>query len=75
MGRVIGVLHRLRDAGNSLIVVEHDPQVMLAADRVLDLGPGPGERGGEVVFFGTPARAGALRRLPDGAVSERPQPA
>jgi excinuclease ABC subunit A len=53
MGRVVGVLHRLRDAGNSLIVVEHDPQVMLAADRILDLGPGPGERGGEVVFFGT----------------------
>ncbi|HEY6871287.1 MAG TPA: excinuclease ABC subunit UvrA [Geobacteraceae bacterium] len=55
MGRVIGVLQRLRDAGNTLLVVEHDPQVMLAADRVLDLGPGPGERGGEVVFFGTPA--------------------
>ena len=42
MQRVIGVLHRLRDAGNSLIVVEHDAQIMLAADRVLDLGPGPG---------------------------------
>ena len=55
MQRVIGVLHRLRDAGNSLIVVEHDDQIMLAADRVLDLGPGPGERGGKVVFFGSPA--------------------
>uniref|UniRef100_UPI00261FD5DF excinuclease ABC subunit UvrA n=1 Tax=Geobacter sp. TaxID=46610 RepID=UPI00261FD5DF len=55
MGRVIGVLRQLRDAGNTLLVVEHDPQVMLAADRLLDLGPGPGERGGEVVFFGTPA--------------------
>lgn len=54
MQRVIGILHRLRDSGNSLIVVEHDPQVMLAADRILDLGPGPGERGGRVVFFGTP---------------------
>ena len=54
MQRIIGVLHRLRDAGNSLIVVEHDPQMMLAADRVLDLGPGPGEHGGKVVFFGTP---------------------
>lgn len=52
--RVTGVLQRLRDAGNTLIVVEHDPQIMLAADRILDLGPGPGERGGEVVFFGTP---------------------
>ncbi|HTR56571.1 MAG TPA: excinuclease ABC subunit UvrA [Casimicrobiaceae bacterium] len=55
MGRIIGVMQRLRDAGNSLLVVEHDPQVMLAADRVLDIGPGPGERGGEIVFFGSPA--------------------
>ena len=55
MRRVVGVLHRLRDAGNTLLVVEHDAQVMLAADQVLDLGPGPGERGGEVVFFGPPA--------------------
>lgn len=54
MGRVIDVMRRLRDAGNSLVVVEHDPQVMLAADRILDMGPGPGERGGEIVFFGTP---------------------
>ncbi len=54
MGRVIGVMQRLRDAGNSLVVVEHDPQIMFAADRILDIGPGPGERGGEVVFFGSP---------------------
>ncbi|HEX7045006.1 MAG TPA: excinuclease ABC subunit UvrA [Burkholderiales bacterium] len=54
IGRVVGVLHKLRDAGNTLLVVEHDPQVMLAADRILDIGPGPGERGGRVVFFGTP---------------------
>ncbi|OGA25268.1 MAG: excinuclease ABC subunit A, partial [Betaproteobacteria bacterium RIFCSPLOWO2_02_FULL_65_24] len=54
MARVIGVMQRLRDAGNSLVVVEHDPQIMLAADRILDMGPGPGERGGEVVFSGTP---------------------
>ncbi len=54
MHRVVEVMHRLRDAGNSLVVVEHDPQVMLAADRVLDIGPGPGERGGHIVFNGTP---------------------
>ena len=54
MSRVIGVLRRLREAGNTLLVVEHDPQVMLAADRILDLGPGPGAAGGEVVFFGRP---------------------
>ena len=55
MGRVIGVMERLRDAGNSLVVVEHDPQIMLAADHALDIGPGPGEHGGRVVFFGTPS--------------------
>ncbi len=54
MNRIIGILKRLREAGNSLLVVEHDPQIMLGADRILDLGPGPGEHGGHVVFFGTP---------------------
>jgi excinuclease ABC subunit A len=52
--RVTEVMHRLRDAGNTLVVVEHDPQVMIAADRVIDVGPGPGERGGQIVFDGTP---------------------
>jgi excinuclease ABC subunit A len=56
MQRVIGVMKRLRDAGNSLVVVEHDPQIMLEADRILDLGPGAGEKGGEIVFFGSPAQ-------------------
>ena len=53
IGRLIGVLQRLRDAGNTIIVVEHDPDVIRAADLVLDMGPGAGERGGKVVFFGT----------------------
>jgi excinuclease ABC subunit A len=52
--RLIAVLQRLRDAGNSLLVVEHDPELMLASDRILDLGPGPGESGGQVVAFDTP---------------------
>ncbi|MDF3011042.1 MAG: excinuclease subunit, partial [Burkholderiales bacterium] len=56
MGRVIGVMKRLRDAGNTLVVVEHDPQIMFSADRILDMGPGPGERGGEIVFFGAPEK-------------------
>ncbi len=59
--RVVGVLTRLRDAGNTLVVVEHDPAVMRAANRILDLGPGPGEQGGQVVFFGTPEQ---LQREP-----------
>src|SRR5487761_2772018 len=54
MQRVITVMKRLRDAGNSLLVVEHDPQIMLEADRILDMGPGAGERGGSSVFCGTP---------------------
>ena len=62
MQRMVGILRRLRDAGNSLIVVEHDPQVMLAADLIIDIGPGPGKRGGEVRFMGTPAE---LLRDPD----------
>ncbi len=52
VGRVVAVMQRLRDAGNTLIVVEHDPKVMQAADRILDIGPGPGEHGGEIVFYG-----------------------
>src|SRR5215216_7003829 len=54
MLRVIGVMKRLRNAGNTLVVVEHDPQIMLEADRILDMGPGAGERGGEIVFMGSP---------------------
>ncbi|HVJ59814.1 MAG TPA: excinuclease ABC subunit UvrA, partial [Burkholderiaceae bacterium] len=63
MHRVIEVMHRLRSAGNSLVVVEHDPQVMLAADRLLDMGPGPGERGGAIVFNGTPEQIKQARTL------------
>ncbi|MCF7978983.1 MAG: excinuclease ABC subunit A, partial [Chromatiaceae bacterium] len=54
MDRVVRILERLRDTGNTLLVVEHDPQVMRAANRILDIGPGPGERGGQLVFQGTP---------------------
>ena len=55
IGRILGVMTRLRDAGNTLVVVEHDPQVMRAADALLEIGPGAGERGGELVARGTPA--------------------
>ena len=53
MNRIIVAMQRLRDAGNTLVVVEHDPAVMLAADRMIDMGPGPGERGGCIVFDGS----------------------
>jgi excinuclease ABC subunit A len=55
MNRITQAMHRLRDAGNTLVVVEHDPAVMLAADRMIDMGPGPGERGGQIVFDGSTA--------------------
>ncbi|MBL0421738.1 excinuclease ABC subunit UvrA [Ramlibacter sp. AW1] len=51
--RITEAMMRLRDAGNTLVVVEHDPAVMLAADRIIDMGPAPGERGGEIVFDGS----------------------
>ncbi len=54
MDRINVAMQRLVDAGNTLVVVEHDPAVMLAADRVIDLGPGPGHQGGRIVFDGTP---------------------
>ncbi len=57
MNRIVQAMQRLRDAGNTLVVVEHDPAVMLAADRLIDMGPGPGERGGQIVFDGTPDEA------------------
>ena len=53
--KLIGTLERLRDLGNTVIVVEHDEGTMRAADHVIDLGPGAGEHGGEVVAEGTPA--------------------
>ncbi|GAC1303488.1 MAG: hypothetical protein NVSMB15_14460 [Steroidobacteraceae bacterium] len=59
--RIVGVMRRLRDAGNTLVVVEHDPTVMQAADRLLDIGPGPGEHGGEIVFFGPIAELATAR--------------
>jgi len=52
MDRINQAMLRLRDAGNTLVVVEHDPAVMFAADRIIDMGPGPGERGGQIVFDG-----------------------
>ena len=65
-------MKRLRDAGNSLVVVEHDPQIMFAADRILDMGPGPGERGGEIVFFGPPEELRAAKTL-TARIPVRPQ--
>jgi len=51
--RLLNTLEELRDIGNTLLVVEHDTETMRRADRIIDLGPGPGKRGGEVVVNGT----------------------
>jgi excinuclease ABC subunit A len=51
--RLIKILHDLRDLGNTILVVEHDPDVMRASDHILDLGPGAGENGGKVIASGT----------------------
>lgn len=50
--RLVGILQRLRDLGNTIVVVEHDPDVMRSADFIVDLGPGAGEHGGTVIFAG-----------------------
>ncbi len=51
--RLVTILHELRNLGNTILVVEHDPEVMRAADRILDLGPGAGENGGRVMASAT----------------------
>jgi excinuclease ABC subunit A len=51
--KLVKILHDLRDIGNTILVVEHDPEIMKAADRILDLGPGAGEHGGRLVAAGT----------------------
>ncbi len=51
--RLVKILHDLRNLGNTILVVEHDPDIMKAADRILDLGPGAGENGGKLIAGGT----------------------
>ncbi len=53
VGRLVRVMHNLRDKSNTLLVVEHEEQIIRAADNLIDIGPGRGERGGELVFDGT----------------------
>ncbi len=55
-GRLIRILEELRELGNTIIVVEHDAEVMRAADHIVDLGPGAGENGGRVIFEGSYGR-------------------
>jgi excinuclease ABC subunit A len=65
--RLIGTMERLRDLGNTVIVVEHDEETIRAADYVVDMGPGAGEHGGAIVCQGTPADIIACEDSPTGA--------
>jgi len=68
-GRLIRILKDLRDLGNTILVVEHDSELMTSSDLLVDIGPGAGEHGGEVVFKGTPKQA--LRASKNGSVTTR----
>ena len=59
MQRLLGLLRRLRDGGNTVLVVEHDPEAIEVADYMIEIGPGSGEAGGRLVYAGTVAGAGA----------------
>jgi len=65
--RLVRLLRRLRNQGNTVVVVEHDPAIIRAADHVIDMGPGAGEHGGRIVFAGPPA---ALARAPGSLTGE-----
>jgi excinuclease ABC subunit A len=64
--KLIATLERLRDLGNTVIVVEHDEQTMRAADHLVDLGPGAGEHGGQIVAHGTAAQVQRVRESATG---------
>jgi excinuclease ABC subunit A len=66
-GKLIATLERLRDLGNTVLVVEHDEQMMRAADHLVDMGPGAGEHGGHVVAEGT---ADEIERIPDSVTGQ-----
>ena len=69
--RLVRLLEQLRTAGNTVVVVEHEASVIRAADQIIDLGPGHGATGGEVVFPGDLRAAPGFRKIAYGPVSER----
>ena len=58
--QLLGVLHRLRDHGNTVVVIEHNLDVIKTADWVIDLGPEGGDRGGEIIASGTPEQVAKM---------------
>jgi excinuclease ABC subunit A len=80
--RLVGVLQALRDAGNTVVVVEHDPEIIRHSDWLLDLGPGAGEHGGHVMYFGPTGNASGtlttdylqgIRRIGEKSAPRRPK--
>lgn len=83
--RLIFTLFQLRDLGNTIVVVEHDPQTILSADWVIDIGPGAGKHGGKVIFEGPPSKllksntltgeylSGRKKVEVEGRIKERPE--
>ncbi|MEQ8208101.1 MAG: excinuclease ABC subunit UvrA, partial [Woeseia sp.] len=79
--QLLAVLHRLRDRGNTIVVIEHNLDVVKTADWVIDLGPEGGDGGGEIIAFGTPEQVAAnknsftgdyLRPLLNGVAEKKP---
>ena len=68
-GRLLGALRHLRDLGNTLVLVEHDREVIEAADHLVDFGPGSGEAGGEITASGPPAKVQCVDQVADRRVS------
>ena len=73
--RLLATLKRLRDLGNTVIVVEHDEDAIRHADYIVDMGPGAGLHGGEIVAEGTLEQVLAKREQPDRRLSQRHQDA
>ncbi|MEP6769537.1 MAG: excinuclease ABC subunit UvrA [Acidobacteriota bacterium] len=71
--RLLGILRRLADRGNTVVLVEHDPEVIESADHVIDLGPGAGTLGGQLLFEGTPRALARVRSSATGASLARRQ--
>jgi excinuclease ABC subunit A len=72
VGRLVRVMHNLRDKGNTLLVVEHEEQIIRAADNLIDIGPGRGERGGQLVWSGALGSFLAYDRLRAGSAGASP---
>ena len=71
--RLLGILQRLSRIGNTVLVVEHDEDIIRAADHIIDIGPAAGAHGGKLVAQGSAERYHEMQRIPDGRLSQRSQ--